>query len=360
MIDAPGAAFLRAVGLLADPTAATAIHPNDEMLRWLDQPHVDRRLQRAEYLRQGYEAAMTVAEVCRVLGLEARPLSVLDYASGYGRTARFLRAALGDIALSVSDIQDEAVDYAGRITGAMRVPAAWTPGELELRSRHDLVFVGSLFTHLRPEQFGDWIERLYRICAPSGALMFSTHGLDEGPMGRSHQFEPVSESARLPRELYGTTDVDPLWVKALIASRGLPLALFVMKGLWLSQDIYVISRRPCAKHFVRTSIARGAMTIARTRGVGGGGDGLLCTGWVEAPQPVSHEAVTVRCGTMIAVEVPLSRLELRGSASGDATVHRYAWTCAGDIPGIDRGAAVTASVRLADGTTSCFAAAFVE
>ncbi|RAK57174.1 hypothetical protein DJ018_04270 [Phenylobacterium deserti] len=173
--------------------------------------------------------------------------TVLDFASGYGRLTRVLTQKLAPSQVFVSDIYAEAIAWQARTFGVNAVPSAPSPSEFRHDLRHDIVFVGSLFSHLPTELFHAWLARLYSLVAPGGVLAFSVHDetfLPEGqpldPSGLS--YFRTSESGSLDHDIYGMSYVSEAFVgEAIGRLPGAPGWRRFHKGLYENQDLYVVA-----------------------------------------------------------------------------------------------------------------------
>ncbi len=129
--------------------------------------------------------------------------SFLDFASGFGRVTRFLVRALPPERLVVAEIDPAAVAFQEAAFGVHGVVSTTNPLAFGLSGRaFDLIFVSSLFSHLPPARFEEWLRVLYGRLRPSGVLAFSVHGMDriqDPGVDRSSGFvyAPVSETTRL-------------------------------------------------------------------------------------------------------------------------------------------------------------------
>jgi SAM-dependent methyltransferase len=241
------AAILDRLALHARPDLA--IHPEDEMYTWLSRVGVDPARRRAYYVREGHEALVLLEHLAACAGRRLDELGdVLEFASGYGRTTRFLVAALPPGRLFCSDVLPGAVAFAGQRFGAQAFLSATDPGDLAPPGpdrRFGLIFAGSLFTHLPRRRFGPWLRRLYDLLAPDGILAFSTQGPhacrepEQDPGG--YTFLPKSESASLSTSEYGATWVAEDVVRAIAAEAGVGTLAYAPFALWSSQDVYVAS-----------------------------------------------------------------------------------------------------------------------
>jgi SAM-dependent methyltransferase len=96
--------------------------------------------------------------------------SILDFGCGYGRVARYLRAAFPDARLDVSDYDPEGVAWCVKFLGASDI-AGKVPED-----SYDLIWLGSVFTHLPEATIADLIATLKRGLRRYGVLMYTTQG----------------------------------------------------------------------------------------------------------------------------------------------------------------------------------------
>jgi SAM-dependent methyltransferase len=89
---------------------------------------------------------------------------------------RSLKAAFPDAKLTACDIDRDGVDFCESTFGATGVYSSEDLNLVELNGSFDLIWVGSLFTHLPDAKWGHFLEFLSDRLAPSGLLVFTTHG----------------------------------------------------------------------------------------------------------------------------------------------------------------------------------------
>lgn len=130
---------------------------------------------RGLYLEQGVSALVHIKRSCESAGMRS-PRRILDLPCGHGRVSRFLRAAFPDADLTACDIDREAVDFCAASFEAEPVYSAEDPSRIPLQGQFDLVWVGSLFTHLDRTQWRDFFSFLVDRTAPGGLLVFTTMG----------------------------------------------------------------------------------------------------------------------------------------------------------------------------------------
>ena len=172
--------------------------------------------------------------------------SVMDFASGYGRLTRILEQKLPTERIWVSDIYSDAMTWQAANLGVNTVVSAPEPADLVHARTHDLVFVGSMFSHLPTGLFHAWLQRLYRLVAPGGVLAFSVHDQSLLPPGETLDSSGLtyfrfSESGSLDPDIYGMSYVSEAFVGDTIARLpGAPGWRRFPKGLYENQDLYVV------------------------------------------------------------------------------------------------------------------------
>ena len=127
------------------------------------------------YYRVGLAALAYIRLALDVAGAD-EPRNILDLPSGYGRVLRMLKAAFPDADLTACDIDRAAVDFCVEAFGAIPAYSTEDPSDLRLAGDYDLIWCGSLLTHLDAEgwrRFLPWFERHLR---EEGILVFTTHG----------------------------------------------------------------------------------------------------------------------------------------------------------------------------------------
>jgi SAM-dependent methyltransferase len=175
----------------------------------------------------------------------------LDFACGYGRMARFFKQRLPKNALTVSDIDKAAVDFVAQRIGARGLYSSFDPDDFAVKSKFDVIFVLSLFTHLRQPEWQKWLAKLHGMLRKEGRLIFSTHGLHQmehhakwrAIRSGGYHFAPVNETqGRLPTDYYGGVFVDYPFVKSVVKEYDLgKIAKYYPNALTM-HDIYVLTR----------------------------------------------------------------------------------------------------------------------
>lgn len=140
------------------------LHPDDKMWR----PAEDW------YFAVGRSALRLVDLAARMSWLP-RIGSVLDLPCGHGRVARHLRAGFPDADLHFCDIDVEGAEFCARTFGGHAIPSRPELTEVAL-PRVDMIWVGSLFTHVDRDRTRRWLHYLCEHLNPDGILVATFHG----------------------------------------------------------------------------------------------------------------------------------------------------------------------------------------
>jgi len=216
----------------------------------------------AQYFQVGREALALVQAACLLGGCE-QVESILDLPSGHGRVARWLRTAYPEARIAVSDTQGAGVNFCIEHFGVTGV-LAHVDGRHwgDLAGPYDVIWCGSLLTHLDREQ---WLEHLRLFATrltPGGVLVFTTHGLlalDKLETGEKDYGLAAADVTRLCDSTlaegfgyadyadtpgYGISVSQPAWIRALVARETDLQVLAIHESAWdQHQDVVVCSRR---------------------------------------------------------------------------------------------------------------------
>lgn len=101
--------------------------------------------------------------------------SFLDFAAGYGRGTRFLVHQMDREKITVSEINHDAVDWAHEKLGVKGFYSTHHAADLKHDQTYDIIYVVSLFTHLNPADWTEWLKKLHSMLNEGGLLVISTH-----------------------------------------------------------------------------------------------------------------------------------------------------------------------------------------
>lgn len=141
------------------------IHRCDPMLRCTQPKCFDH------YKRVGEEAAHLVAEVAASLN---RVENLLDFGCGYGRVLRFLVHKFDRMSVSAYDINKRALLFCVKEFGVFKESLDSSKGRLI--KQYNLVWVGSVFTHLSRACAIETLAILASSLARDGVIVLTTHG----------------------------------------------------------------------------------------------------------------------------------------------------------------------------------------
>ena len=169
--------------------AAYPGRPPDQRMSWLRSPGLPGRIHHNDdmlfanddEIATGYgrQARGAVKAIERGLALAGKQLedveSCLDLPCGYGRVTRLLRERLAPERITACDVNAEAVAYCAYEYG---VKPLLSDPEFEgvPFETYDLMWVGSLVTHLDERLLGRFIDLLPRIMRPGGTVFITTLG----------------------------------------------------------------------------------------------------------------------------------------------------------------------------------------
>ena len=123
-----------------------------------------------EYLSAGLSAVRCIDYVLARSAGHNNVRSILDFASGYGRVLRFLKARFPLADITSSDIDPTAVDFCRRAFSVNTIVSSLDFGGISMSNKFDLIWCGSLVTHI-DENRAARLLRLFRDhLSPSWAL----------------------------------------------------------------------------------------------------------------------------------------------------------------------------------------------
>jgi SAM-dependent methyltransferase len=101
---------------------------------------------------------------------------VLDLPCGHGRVMRFLKASFPQAQLTACDLNRTAVDFCAKTFAAHPVYSELSVSHIPLRGKFDLIWCGSLLTHLRVESCVEFVALFQRLLEPGGLAVMTMHG----------------------------------------------------------------------------------------------------------------------------------------------------------------------------------------
>lgn len=236
------------------------IHPDDFIFWYIhdDVNLTDKREAPYHYLQSGKDTAALVAQLLAEhgvqLALAKRPrpeqqVSLLEFASGYGRVTRHFPVCVPSIEVVACDIHGEAIQFM-RDLGLQAVQSASVPERLSTGRLFNAIFAFSFFTHMPRSTWGRWLRALAKQLEPNGLLIFTAHGEISQPLMGVGTLEPDgfffhsdSEQKDLDGAEYGNTVTTFEFVAREIMRSGLKLLQFRQAGAG-HHDVYIVHKVP--------------------------------------------------------------------------------------------------------------------
>jgi SAM-dependent methyltransferase len=214
------------------------------------------------YLATG-KSALKAVQLAELAAHRTGFTSILDMACGHGRVLRWLQAAYPEARLTACDLLRDGVDFCARTFGATPVYSTPSPTAEMFSDRYDLIWVGSLLTHLDAHRWVDFIRLWHDLLAPDGVLIVTTHGelvAERMRVGNLYGYPETSIRRTLrsyshagfafleasTEEIdYGISIAKPEWViHRLLERPDFRLVLFA-EALWANhQDVAAVVKRP--------------------------------------------------------------------------------------------------------------------
>lgn len=127
------------------------------------------------YFSCGASALNVISAAIGLAGM-ADVKSILDFGSGAGRVTRWLRAAFPNAELSVTDIREGDLAFCATEFAASTWASGIAIDELSAPRTYDVIWVGSVVTHLSYQSTTRMVWKLLSFLAPKGLLIVSMHG----------------------------------------------------------------------------------------------------------------------------------------------------------------------------------------
>lgn len=127
------------------------------------------------YLSVGVSGARVIYGAC-VASRVGNISNVLDMPCGHGRVLRHLVKLFPQASFDAADLDREGVDFCANRFGARPVYSQGDLTKVDFEREYDLIWVGSLFTHVERRLTKIWLEHLTKFLSASGIIVASFHG----------------------------------------------------------------------------------------------------------------------------------------------------------------------------------------
>ena len=185
---------------------------------------------------------------------------ILDFGCGHGRVLRVLRRMFPAAHITASDIDRDGVDFCARRFGAVGVYSDTDAAAVAFEDDFDLIWAGSVFTHIDKEAWSAFLSRLRDSLASDGVLVFTVGGPYVEQKIRSGENDyglgqPTATSALSDYAAsgfgygdypgtngYGIAIASPQAGQRLVEQAGLRMVNYQPKGWDNHQDVYACVR----------------------------------------------------------------------------------------------------------------------
>ncbi len=152
------------------PGVVGRVHKNDAMLFDESEESIQHYLRAAESALENVAKALKLGDK-RFENVE----SCLDFGCGHGRVLRYLALKIPPAKITGADVDAEGVGFCAAEFGVKPLVSDWDIALIRLGT-YDLIWSGSVFTHLDGPSCDALFGKLAGSLGPGGILVFSMHG----------------------------------------------------------------------------------------------------------------------------------------------------------------------------------------
>jgi SAM-dependent methyltransferase len=187
---------------------------------------------------------------------------ILDLPCGHGRVLRWLRAHYGYARITACDLDHEAVDFCRDRFQAEGVYSQADLAQLSFPSPFELVWCGSLLTHLSQERWLAALDCLVRWTREYGVIVFTTQGRSYTSLlarGRKNVAENIDKAGLLAEFTrsgfayeryfepahgdYGVAVASPEWVGRALQRHPEVILRAYLEEAWGMQDVVILYKK---------------------------------------------------------------------------------------------------------------------
>ena len=138
---------------------------------------MDNREHPERYETAGNQALNNIKCALSIANKDSNEIkNILDFPSGYGRVLRYLKAEFENSKIFACDIDEDMVNFCKDTLGAIALNSKNDFDEISFQQKFDLIWCGSLFTHIDEKNWGSLLGLFFSHLETGGILVFTVHG----------------------------------------------------------------------------------------------------------------------------------------------------------------------------------------
>lgn len=180
--------------------------------------------------------------------------NILDFGCGCGRSLIWLRDRNLQCKIYGTDIDEEAISWCKKNLDFVRFDVNKPLPPLEYPSNtFDLVYAGSVFTHLNEDYQYRWLEELNRVTMPKGIVVITIHGIHAYNIRRRQDVKKDVSKEGIVFEMSNTwEEIFPAWYQSTYHtkeyiydnfSKYFDVLEYIPRGMGGIQDIIILQKR---------------------------------------------------------------------------------------------------------------------
>jgi SAM-dependent methyltransferase len=189
--------------------------------------------------------------------------TILDFASGWGRELRFIKAYFPNAEITAGEVDKKALRFCKDKFGVDILLSDNDFGQIQTAKKFDLIWCGSLITHLNRSKSAKLLEFFCNVLNEDGILSFTTQGRFAKHLLDTEKYmynldKEESETLKQQYELtgygyvdyrgvndYGLSLIKPSWIiEFLEKNENIKIILYNEKGYDNHQDVVACLKRP--------------------------------------------------------------------------------------------------------------------
>ncbi len=213
------------------------------------------------YFYCGFNAVQEIISCNELYRFNKVPLNILDFPCGFGRVGRWIRAVFPESNIYGVDLLPKAINFCESQFNYNILQAHKNFSDYIITNTFDIIWCGSLFTHITESQAETLLKLLLKVLNRNGLLIFTCHGrhVYERLVNRTHFYNLSSEKISNLVDKFNSDDyafakynqinnygisLNSLdWIlKKAPKSSNTRLVKFSEKGWAKHQDVYVFQK----------------------------------------------------------------------------------------------------------------------